>query len=261
MQLEAYFDDSSDPSRSHAFVVGGCVGTRDDWVSFATHWHDEILLPNGLTEKGLHWAELQAARSAPYRDWSAGHRNDVRSRALHLIGDVTRWGVAAALNVRAWKARLPEIAKRFGGRPPTPFAFCSLACLIYVQACRNGRGVPSSDFGAVLFEQGNKGRGWLEETIGLLRASAAFAGDIPAVAVGDRRVIRPLQAADVVAWHGFKTVSQDWALNEQRPRYRSTMAILLDHPYADYTLLRCSAEEIDEGTRGGPFWRLGSAGS
>ena len=194
--LKAYFDDSCGDEGSKTTLLAGCVHRYNEWANFSMSW--EAALASSPSIRYLHMREARSL-SGEFARWKACYR-DAKVRSLaSVIRDYEPWVIVA------WMSRSEHDAVL---KPVSPYvirqAYFLLfhAVIVKLAHWHHAMGVTLPvDF--VFDNQGTTGdqaAKWywhiksLEkpEVAALLSSSLVFQDD---------KLIVPLQAAYMVAWH------------------------------------------------------------
>ena len=208
-----YFDRSES---SELTIVGGWLSTTDKWEKFDADWR--IALAKAEVPY-FHMKEFapSAGEFASWKGYETKRRNLIQ-RLVSIIGDYVEVGVCMVVeHVNFEKANsVYELEETMGN----PYVICGKLCVERANEwLRVNRGVPFAL--RYIFEDGDEGKSRL------LRALA----NVPSVSFEPSRDLpgrvglRPLQAADFVAWEinkAFRTVGEMQPLHKYR---RSFLAL------------------------------------
>ncbi len=222
--MEAYFDESLDGTTS-VIAVAGYLFEPDYAKRLDEQWKD-LLHQHGL--EFFHMTDC--ATNAPPYDALGPEKCDLLARALIKgIREHMYFQVAASIELEQFD-RLAGLAseqihtdfrKMFGG----PYTAALMYCLSEIGAFARGHGWKISYF----FERGYKDESEAEFAMGLVRRDAHVLQKCcyGSHTFADKRDVRLLQAADILAWQW----SIDWANQfggRGRPRRRDLAALLKD---------------------------------
>lgn len=116
--LGAFLDDSGTHAGSPAVVIGGLLGTEDQWDVFADAWTARLATPlpgrPPLTE--FHLTECRA-RQGEFRDYGQGEIDLITHDFRHIILDIGFVTVAVAVNLAAWNELIVGDLKDVFGTP------------------------------------------------------------------------------------------------------------------------------------------------
>lgn len=126
--LGAFFDDSGTHDSSSVVVIGGLLGTDEQWDSFAEAW-DALLkepLPGKPPLDQFHLAPCRA-KTGDFRDYNWGEIDRVTHLFRRIILDRGFITVAAAVDKSAWDELVSgDIAEALG---KTPLQLCLYKCV------------------------------------------------------------------------------------------------------------------------------------
>ena len=135
--LGAFFDDSGTHTSSEVMVLGGVMGTDQQWDDFAVRWR--ALLANPLPGK----PKLKQFHLAPCRngqgeflDYSPAERDHINHQFRKIIVEVEMVTVAAAVDKQAWdEIIVGELVEQLGKPMELLFVKCvdSLVSIIRQQ--------------------------------------------------------------------------------------------------------------------------------
>ena len=202
-ELSAYFDDSGTHDGSPVVVLGGLLGTEDQWLAFEAAWSKLLAepLPGKAALKMFHLAPCRAA-DGEFADYNQAERDRVTYLFRKMILDVGLVTIASALNLTAWNELVTgDIAEELGD----PIAYCFVKCvdqvLNTIRFRKPGQRV------AIVFDQGT--RSDLEQWLKFYVSQSERYPEIAGLAFGRVSEILPLQGADMIATETYQ-FSQEW---------------------------------------------------
>jgi hypothetical protein len=204
--LRAYFDDAGTHDRSDVTVLGGLIGTVEQWERFEVAWAARLADPLPgygklplrmfhLSHCVRHWPKSEFEQ---YSDpESAALRHDFRQ----IIIDENLTGVAASVDKKAWDQLITGPVRDLLG---DSVSVCFNRCLSEIVRFANPH--PHGHSLAVWFDQGIY-TPWLEQ-IGNLWTRPEYGPRIKSINFARVESVLPLQGADIVAtenyWHAAK---------------------------------------------------------
>jgi hypothetical protein len=116
MVMRAFFDESGmDPHKDSALVVGGFLGTVDDWESISNAW--DICLRQS-PEIEYFKSDEAAHLDGQFKRFSSQAAESKKNALAKIIGDSTLQGFCATVNYGWFEGRDPGSTKgKFGTRP------------------------------------------------------------------------------------------------------------------------------------------------
>ncbi len=125
--LGAFFDDSGTHADSPIAVIGGLLGTEEQWDAFALAWAALLAapLPNRPPLKEYHLTHCRA-RQGEFQDYSQGEIDHITYLFRHIILDIGFVTIAVAVNLVAWHELIVGDLK---GQFCTPVQLCFSQCI------------------------------------------------------------------------------------------------------------------------------------
>jgi len=228
MMLCAYFDDSGTHADSDVVVMGGLIGTVEQWDRFERAWAARLADPlPGCGKPPLKMFHLSACSNrrpkGGFEDYSDAEQDAVIHDFRQIILDCMLTSTATAIDRRAWDELIVGPYRDVLGSAITQ---CFADCIAETVRIANPK--PAVDNIAVVFD-----RGIWSERLQIIGDEWAYPLARPRIvsvnfaAVSD---ILPLQGADIVAtenyWHAAQWLKiGDAAL--PRPHLRHYLANML----------------------------------
>jgi hypothetical protein len=194
--LQAFVDDSASDSGDQRFFLCAYVNTAEKWADFSDSWQVAMHAPPPI--EYLKMAEAQNLRGQ-FRGWSAADRD---AKVLLLAKTIRRyrpWSVECSVSREEFR----RILKPAAPYPlQNPYFGCFYGVIYSVARFHHANGVTvPTDF--VFDEQGSVGVDaamyyqWLKDDLG--HDWVGLLGSTPVIR--DDKLVLPLQAADMLAWH------------------------------------------------------------
>src|ERR1700722_10252329 len=103
LMLRAYFDDSGTHSDSDITVMGGLIGTVDQWEKFEHDWSPKLAepLPGKPPLKMFHLSHCNAGRGE-FSNYGNAEQDAVTHDFRKIIIDAKRTSTASAVDRKAW---------------------------------------------------------------------------------------------------------------------------------------------------------------
>jgi hypothetical protein len=245
--LRAYFDDAGTHASSDVTVMGGLIGTVEQWTRFETSWAERLADPlPGYGKSPLrmfhlnhcvrHWPKSEFER---YSDTeSAALRHDFRQ----IIIDAKLTGVAAAVDKKAWdQLVVGRVRNLLGDSISVCFQKCIEEIVRFSEPKRHGFDL------AFWFDQGIQ-TPFLEQISGLW-TRPEFGSLVKSVNFSKVECVLPLQGADIVATENYWMAAEALKLGGQ-VRLAPHLRHYLDNMLHQTTILDRSGIEIEVSRRG-----------
>lgn len=223
MELVAYLDDSGTDAANPCLVVGGFAADVGQWSKF----DDELAeLDSEFGAPPFHATTFEKARHGhgPYSIWPEAKRHEYLNRFLGIIGRRCFKSFGTLIEKVVYE-NIIRRHKAFQQYFYSPFVFAAVNTLHAIRQWRDAA-YPGEPLRFV-FDSGNKNEGQLNVV-----AKRAFIGsekNVKDVSVGDDAELRPLRAADLVA---FELCAEGRnASNPQRQFSRYALIQLDDLPH------------------------------
>jgi hypothetical protein len=196
--LGAFFDDSGTHASAPVIVIGGLLGTEEQWDVFADAWN--ALLAHGLPGKPplsrFHLSPCRAGADE-FRDYSLAERDRITYLFRHVILDVGLVTIAVAVNKLAWNELVvDEIADQLGD----PIGFCFVKCIDQVLTTIRFRKPGEKVF--LFFDQAIKNK--LEAWVQFYGMTKENHPEIEGMAFAPVPNVVALQGADMIATETYQ---------------------------------------------------------
>jgi hypothetical protein len=218
--LIAYFDDSGTHDGAPVVLMGGLIGTEDEWKSFEPEWRARLQepLPGKGALKRFHMTDCEAG-TGEFTGWNRAERDAVIKEFRDIILKHDLGGYACAVPRKEWDDLIKWPLRAIVGDAER---FCITNCV--VQSIRDAEShKEGANLGLVFDSRPTPGRnkmnGFIVEIfqIDQLLHSEKVAIDGPSFVSSER--VLPLQAADMVAWE-FYQHAQNWLRDGERAAAR-----------------------------------------
>lgn len=222
--LRAYFDDSGTHASSVIAVMGGLIGTIEQWEFFERAWAKKLAcpLPGKSPLKMFHLSHCNAG-DHEFLGYTRAEQDAVIHDFRKIIIDARLTSLATAVDRRAWDELIVGPLRKVLG---TPLSACFTECLMETVRIANPH--PHGEKIAVVFDRGI-------ETKELRDVGELFSLPLGRPRIASVNFVRvedvlPLQGADIVAtenyWHAIERLKLgDAAL--PRPHFRHYLANML----------------------------------
>lgn len=206
-----YFDESyTHPPEPAVYTVAGYLSTDVQWGKFRKEWR-RILEAEGLDH--FHMVNFQACKP-PFDSWSKDKRIEFISALHAVIHSWTLMSFATSADLQDFKTLTAEQQRAF----ISPHAFAAKNCMKAVGfwAAQN---IINHPVIAYVFEEGQPHEKQLTRLVESLMEEDRWFFRMASVSFGKKKLLNPLQAADVVAYESTKEIARKVnPLNERRAR-------------------------------------------
>jgi Protein of unknown function (DUF3800) len=201
--FEVYFDDSGTHPASKIAVAACYVSTRRGWKEFAAEW-DRARWEEHFDV--FHMAEFVALPEnshEPFCHWDRSKKEHVYARLAKIINQNKRIGVAVAVPKEAYDKTSETFRSRWGREH---YTFAARMCLSKIAEWRTGSQI--TDGFQYIFDWEMKGSGKRIEISSIWDsidplASSQLGTDEGGLSFQHKKNVKPLQAADVLAWQMY----------------------------------------------------------
>jgi hypothetical protein len=213
--LTVYGDASGSAPDRPIIVIGGFVSTVEQWASFNEHWGR--VLASGPVEV-YHSTDLEGfPPRGEFQGWKAKRIEKFRTLAYKTLREYVAVGVSTALvkaDYEALKIRWHKIRQ---GKPANHYYFCVNDFVAMVSQWAIAHGYTSNPINYVL-ERGDPGKGEVQQMFLELSQDPAYeyrhligtVSFLPKRCPTDperHKRLRPLQAADIWAYEGYRMMN------------------------------------------------------
>jgi hypothetical protein len=197
--LVGYFDESGTHDGSPIVCMAGYVASAEQWTHFTRNWNERF-------NRDCSAHGIQAFHMTDYQAKQKGFENLTNDQWSSLLPSLIMM-----INVRIEKAfgvafLISDYEEVIGPYRTLfargPWGFCAMLCVVIVKEWAKRRGL--SERIDYVFDQGARYSG---QVIAALNGTTEDFHDeflMGAVALGDRRLNPPLQAADILAYESYK---------------------------------------------------------
>jgi hypothetical protein len=210
-QLSLYFDESyTHPPEPLVYTVGGYLATDVKWRKFRREWH-KILEAEGLDH--FHMVDFQACKS-PYDSWSKDKRAKFLASLHAVIHKRTLMSFATTADVDDFE-KLPVQQRK---ALVSPHVFAAKNCMKAVGFWA-AKSIINHPVITYIFEEGQPHQRQLTGLVETLTDEDKWFFRMASLIFGKKKMLNPLQAADVVAYESMKEIARKVnPFNERRAR-------------------------------------------
>jgi hypothetical protein len=219
--LAAFFDDSGTHADSKFLVLGGLLGTFEQWEVFDKAWSTLLAnpFPGKAPIKNFHLSHCQARRGE-FKDYTVVETEDLTYRFRQIILDTGLVTFAVCVNLDDWRELVAgDLADLLGG----PEGLCFVKCIeIVINTIRLRKpGQPLSLF----FDQGIRHK--LGQWADLYINQTETFPEIESISFASVSRVPPLQGADMIATETYR-YNHEWANNQDAPKVNSNFKVFLE---------------------------------
>lgn len=201
--LGAFFDDSGTHDASPVVVIGGLLGTEEQWDEFERAWLAQLAesVPGKPPLKWFHLSDCRAIRDE-FGAYNEAERNRITYLFRRIILDRGLITIAVAVNKLAWDELITEDIRSPMGDPSLSDAigFCFHKCM--EQMLNSVRTRYPGELVFTVFDQGTKKK--LDPWAKLYEAVSVLHPEIKSIAFASVRDTPALQGADTIATETYQ---------------------------------------------------------
>jgi hypothetical protein len=194
--LGAFFDDSGTHASSLAVVIGGLLGTDEQWDAFATAWTAQLARPlPGKPPLNQFHLSLCRAKRGEFQDYNQAERDHITYLFRRIIIDLGFVTLAVAVNRSAWNELVVgDVEDELG----PPEGLCFFKCIELVMNTIRFRKPGEQVF--IFFDQGTQIQ--LDEWARLFQAQQF--PEIAGISFAPVPKVVALQGADMIATETYQ---------------------------------------------------------
>jgi hypothetical protein len=207
-EYSLYFDESyTHPPAPRVYTIAGYVSADAQWKKFQKEWR-RILEAEGI--EYFHMVDFQAVKQ-PYDAWSKDKRARFLASLHAIIHKRTLMSFSTTADMVEFESLTPEQKKIL----INPHIFAALNCMKAVGfwAAESILNHPM----AYTFELGSHYQGQLKTLLANLSDEDRFFFRFGSLTFADKKLTRPLQAADMVAYESTKEIARKLDSFNERP--------------------------------------------
>lgn len=248
VNIYGYFDESGTHKGSAALSVAGFLGKADEWGAFQVEWED------ALRDFGLEFFHMASfeSRQKGY-DWPEAVRRERINRLLGIIDRHVLYSVGVVLPLGDYEAIFPEDEAPAGPNPewlapgivapgaprpgdPPPHSeghrpgdirrksggpYGLAATILFTAVAEQVKPLRGDPFVAYIFESGAEGFGQIAKFFqdNYKDVSTRRELRLLSLAFEDKRLVKPLQAADLLAYELYKHLPRHLGQDDRPARY------------------------------------------
>ena len=209
---KAYLDESGTHPESEFVVVAGFVSNASEWEALSEEWM------KALTEWGIpmfHMTDFES-RKGDFVSWGDEERKERLNRLLELINRYTFSNISFAVQKQSFDEILSDKAKKLCG---DAYGLAAIGCW---NTLANRAKDPTVDgWIDYVMESGCKGSGALLGIYGAESKDPQWLNEtrISSLDFRDKLLFPPLQAADILAYEGYKHIQRQLGTETRPTRY------------------------------------------
>ncbi len=190
--FRGYFD-AGKGGKPNVVSFAGYMATIEQWDRFSDMWKrllDEYDLDN------FHMTDYESRKAHPYRDWDDKKHLSFIKRAIDTINEHVVVGISYSIYLPSYEKIMSGEGEAF----EDPLPFCMVGCVREVEHWARFQKEPIS----YVLDQQQEGRGRIMDCMDTIQKSLHTPRFEGTWTFGDRRLILPLQAADIIAYESWK---------------------------------------------------------
>ncbi|MFT3986751.1 DUF3800 domain-containing protein [Aestuariivirga sp.] len=223
--ITAYFDDSGTHSEDGLLVIAGLWGLQNQWEYLEQEWRKVLAEPcpgRGPLDR-FHMAHCQiSSEKSQFRGWRRVETDYVTRRFTDIISKSSVYGYCVGVSQKDWDENIQGRKRRYQGDAEH---YAAAKCMIMIQAMTSNLMRHESQLifmfdprieraklyeGLFAFLKDNDDR----ERKNILRP---FHTQLHSFSFGSSKENVPLQAADIVAWEMYQSMSDAISGQNDRP--------------------------------------------
>ncbi len=225
--MEACFDESGTHG-SRFLCVAGYLFTTSGAIRFAERWTSE-LIPMLPGVGHFHAADC-GTRRGPYHQKNANERDAIVERAADIIGDTASFGGVVGIDPSDYElvtSRDPRIRKSIG----SAYTLCAIRCIQLMSNWADSQSLDESI--AYQFEVGCRYAGELANSLAAIERNKTLKKQyhLRGFAFLDKEEMRPLEAADLLAWEWQRAHLTATQTEHEGRKWRPTLKQLASIPH------------------------------
>lgn len=198
--FSAYFDESGTDEKSPVIVVAGWLANDKEWIKLSNKWQAVLAkydLPYFRMSK---WQ----ARQGPYKTMTEKDWKQLIERLTAIIKKHTSIGIFGAFHRATYDEVLREIyGKNYKTKFVKPYGVCAMRCMDTLRRWMKSKSLDGPL--AYVFEAGARYSGEFFESYKAAQKGSRFKQSYPGgISFYDKRVMLPLQAADILAYEMYR---------------------------------------------------------
>lgn len=231
LDLEGHFDESGTDGNSRVVVVGGYVGTAEDWRTLEKAWR--IVLKEEGAEY-YHATDAENARKPRgiYEKWGRKKAHRLTDRVAAIAGDSLIQGVGIYLTTDAWKSATDFLLQYFPENPYLlPYTLLAKMCIeITVESLVDD--LPAQESVSFIFEENKFSKGVLDG-FQRLKKEHRKKHRLKSITFESKECFPGLQAADLFAWHYRKLKEMQLGYRGHRLHRNITQLVKRDFKFRE----------------------------
>jgi hypothetical protein len=210
--VEAYFDESGSHEGSPVLCVAGYIVEKDACVRLDAEWE------RVLNKFGLPFFRMSACAHGtyPFKRLSMDERIAVEKELIAIIKANLTYGIAVTVQPEMYDAIMPSAPDLAIG--DSAYTFCARTCLTAVKVWARDQKY-AGDI-AYFFESGHRSQSHANALMNEVFANSGLRKEYRYVShtFADKQKVRPLQAADIIAWQWHTDHKRRMSGKADRPR-------------------------------------------
>lgn len=198
--FSAYFDESGTDEKSPVIVVAGWLSNDKEWIKLSDKWQAVLTKYNLPYFRMSKWQASQG----PYKNMTQKEKNQLIERLTTIIKRHVSIGVFGAFHRSTYDEVLHKMhGKDYKTKFVKPYGTCAMLCIETLRRWMKSKSLDGPL--AYVFETGARYSGEFFETFKAAQKGSNFNQSYPGgISFYDKRVVLPLQAADILAYEMYR---------------------------------------------------------
>ena len=219
--VESYFDEAGSDDGSPVLCVAGYIIEKEACVKLDSEWAEVLKI-----FKLPYFRMSQCAHgTGPFKNLTMADRIESEKQCIAIIKRHITYGIAITVEPQRFEQIMPK-STEIG----SPYTLCAHACLTAVKSWATETNYPGKV--AYFFESGHKSQGEANAIMNRLFNMPKLRTDYRYAAhtFADKQEVRPLQAADLIAWQWYKDHKRRMERKKLEPR-KDCFELMYGGPY------------------------------
>ncbi len=229
--FSAYFDESGIHGESKALTVACVLSTDKKWLEFNGEWENCLRL---LDLDSFHMTDYEN-NQGPYKTWGKDKKKEELSNMIEIIHKHVPVLISTSLNLDD-----SLYIESMLNEPSSPFELCFRSCLNQIEKWKIAKGF--SEQTAIVYEKGSGYGNIIHKTYNEAKQAGSR---FRSISFDNKKESNPLQAADILAYEGYKEMVNDKVCSESFRDMRKSAKKLIREEDKKYCLY-ISKETVDK---------------
>ena len=211
--FEAYFDESGDPAdpKVEVFTLAWLVAPAEDWKKFTETWN-RLLRRHKVSM--MHMTDFEHS-IGDLKGWDKTKKDSFAAQLAGVLKTTFKLGTSHSMSVEIWNKVIAPSMETPYKKKRGPYIFLLQSCL--EQLVEYGKDLPSGERIACIFDENKLVSDAAKGHYTLLKEVRGWNNILEGSVFESKRNFIPLQAADILAYEGYKDLVNIIA-GQPRPR-------------------------------------------